>query len=155
MAEKKSLKYFMRSQEPEIVTVPGPKSIKDEDGNVIQLEIKVLTQEQIDNINDAYRRRSMATDKNDNPLIAFGEVVWKVEKDSARVTRHIIAEALQYPDLKSKELMDYYGCFDITEMPRKVFARSDEYQYVSRLVMQTLGLSAKADDKEELETAKN
>ena len=40
---KKDLKYFMRNTEPEIVTAPGPDSFKDEDGNVIQFEIKVLT----------------------------------------------------------------------------------------------------------------
>lgn len=39
---KKDLKYFMRSQEPEIVTAPGPESFKDEQGNVIQFEILSL-----------------------------------------------------------------------------------------------------------------
>ena len=60
---KKDLKYFMRSTEAEIVTAPGPKNFKDEEGNVIQFEIKKLTQEEITRINEAYRRRSMATDK--------------------------------------------------------------------------------------------
>ena len=70
----KDLKYFMRKHEPEIISVPGPETFKDEKGNVIQLEIKKLTQEEIDGINDAYRRRSMATDKKGNPLVANGEV---------------------------------------------------------------------------------
>jgi len=60
---KKDLKYFMRNTETEIVTAPGPSSFKDENGKVIQFEIKVLSQEQINKINDAYRRKSMATDK--------------------------------------------------------------------------------------------
>ena len=97
---KKDLKYFMRSTEAEIVTAPGPESFKDEDGNVIPFEIKVLTQAEINQINDNYRKRSMATDKKGNPLIAMGEVVWKTEKDSAKASRHMIVEALQYPDLK-------------------------------------------------------
>ena len=54
---KKDLKYFMRSTEAEIVTAPGPKNFKDEEGNVIQFEIKKLTQEEITRINEAYRRR--------------------------------------------------------------------------------------------------
>ena len=132
---KKDLKYFMRSTEAEIVTAPGPDSFKDEDGNVIQFEIKKLTQEEINKINDAYRKRSMATDKKGNPLIAMGEVVWKTEKDSARASRHMIVEALQYPNLKDEELMKHYGCVDVTEMPLKVFSRADEYQHVSRIVM--------------------
>ena len=105
MADKKNLKYFMRSMEPEIVTAPGLDSIRDENGEVIPLEIKVLSQEEINRINEAYRKRSMATDKKGNPLIAMGEVVWKTEKDSARASRHLIVEALQFPNLKDKELM--------------------------------------------------
>lgn len=156
MAEiKKDLKYFMRSTEPEVVTAPGPESFKDEEGKVIQFEIKVLTQEEINRINENYRKRSMATDKKGNPLIALGEVVWKTEKDSARASRHLIVEALQYPNLKDKELMDYYGCVDVTDMPLKVFPRADEYQHVSRIVMQALGLASAVNDDEEIEAAKN
>ena len=152
---KKDLKYFMRNTETEIVTAPGPSSFKDENGKVIQFEIKVLSQEQINKINDAYRRKSMATDKKGNPLIAMGEVVWKTEKDTEKSVRHMIVEALQYPNLKSKELMDYYGCVDITDMPLKVFSKSNEYQHVLRIVMQALGMASEVNDAEELEAAKN
>ena len=100
MAEtiKKDLKYFMRSTEAEVVTAPGPESFKDEEGNVIQFEIKVLTQEEINKINDAYRKHSMATDKKGNPLVYQGEVIWKTEKDNARASRHLVVEALQFPN---------------------------------------------------------
>jgi hypothetical protein len=152
---KKDLKYFMRSTEAEIVTAPGPDSFKDDDGNVVQFEIKKLTQEEITRINDAYRRHSMATDKKGNPLVANGEVIWKTERDSAKASRHMIVEALQYPDLKDPELMKYYGCVDVTDMPLKVFSKADEYQHVSRIVMQALGLAAGVSDDEELSDAKN
>ncbi len=145
----------MRSLEPEIVTAPGLDSIRDDEGNVIPLEIKVLTQEEINRINDNYRKRSMATDKKGNPLIAMGEVVWKIEKDNARASRHIIVEALVFPNLKDPELMKYYGCVDVTDMPLKVFPRSDEYQHVSQMVMQALGLASAVNDDKELEAAKN
>lgn len=152
---KKDLKYFMRSTEAEVVTAPGPESFKDEDGNVIQFEIKVLSQEEINRINDNYRRHSMATDKKGNPLVNGGEIVWKTERDSAKASRHMIVEALQYPDLKDPELMKYYGCVDVTDMPLKVFPKPDEYQRVSRIVMQALGLMSKVTDDEEVEAAKN
>lgn len=155
MAVKKDLKYFMRSRETEIVTAPGPDSIKDENGEVVEFEIKVLTQEEITKINNAYKKRNMATDKKGNPLIANGEVVWKTENDAARATRHLIVEALQYPNLKEKELMDYYGCVDITDMPLKVFPKTDEYQHVMRIVLQALGITAPVNDEEDLEAAKN
>ena len=153
--EKKNLKYFMRDRKEEIVTVPGPESFKDENGNVIDFEIKVLSHETINKINSAYRKRSMATDKKGNPLIAMGEVVWKVEKDNERASRHMIVEALQYPNLKDPELMKHYGCADMPEMPLKVFSRADEYQHVSRIVMQALGLMDVVDDEEEIDAAKN
>lgn len=156
MAEiKKDLKYFMRSKETEIVTAPGPDSLKDEKGEVIQFEIKVLTQEEITKINNAYKKRTMATDKKGNALIANGEVVWKTENDAARAARHMIVEALQYPNLKDKELMEYYGCVDITDMPLKVFPKTDEYQHVMRIVLQALGITAPVNDDEDLAAAKN
>lgn len=152
---KKDLKYFMRSTEQKIVTAPGPDSFKDEAGKVIDFEIRVLPQEELNRINENYRRRSMATDKKGNPLIANGEVVWKVEKDPGKASRHIIVEALQYPDLKDPDLMKHYGCVDFTDMPLKVFPTADEYQHVSRIVMQALGLESTFSDDEELDDAKN
>lgn len=152
---KKDLKYFMHDSQPEIVTAPGPESFKDDEGKVIQFEIKVLSQGEIQKINDNYRKRTMATDKKGNPLIANGEVVWKTERDSARASRHMIVEALQYPKLDDPELMKYYNCVDVTEMPLLVFPKSDDYQHVSRIVMQALGLMSGVDDGEELEAAKN
>lgn len=153
----KDLKYFMRQNDhPEIVKAPGPETIKDADGNPIELEIRVLTQEEIRRINDGYRRRSIATDKKGNPYINNGEIVWKTERDSDRAARHIIAEALVYPDLKDKALMDFYGCVDITEMPLKVFFRPDEYAHVSRVVFAALGIiDDTAQDDELVDDAKN
>ena len=142
---KKDLKYFMRSTE----------SFKDEDDKVIDFEIRVLSQEEINRINEGYRKRGMATDKKGNPLIANGEVVWKTEKDPAKASRHIIVEALQYPDLKDPDLMKHFGCVDFTDMPLKVFPSADEYQHVSRIVMQALGLASAISDEEELADAKN
>lgn len=160
MSTKKNLKYFMRSTEPEIVTAPGPASFKDEDGNVIMFEIKVLSQETITKINDNYRKRTMATDKKGNPLVFNGEVIWKTERDASRASRHMIVEALQYPDLKDPDLMAHYGCVDVTDMPMKVFSRADEFSHVSKIVMAALGLGSDIGtegdpDEKNLEDAKN
>ena len=151
----KNLKYFMRDTKDEIVIVPGPETIKDENGKVIDLEIKVLGQAEIQRINDNYRKRSIATDKKGNPL-AFGDsVLWKTEKDTARASRHLIVEALQYPNLKDKELMDYYHCVDVTDMPLLVFPRADEYAHVSKAVMAALGLMDNVSNEETVSEAKN
>lgn len=153
---KKDLKYFMRSTEPVIVTAPGPDTFKDEAGNTIMFEIKALTQAEIQRINNNYKKRTMATDKKGNPMIANGEVVWRTEMDSAKASRHLIVEALQYPNLKDEELMKYYGCVDITEMPLLVFPSSAEYNHVARIVMAALGLiDGQTTDDSEVEEAKN
>lgn len=151
----KDLKYFMRDNTDEIVTVQGPASFTDENGDILNLEIKVLGQAEINKINQLYRKRSIAVDNRGNPLAYNGEVLWKTEKDNERATRHIIAEALQYPNLKDKELMTYYNCVDITEMPLLVFSRSDEYLQVTRAVMTVQGLIDGDIDSEVVEEAKN
>lgn len=151
----KNLKFFMRPQQEEIVTFAAPESFKDDDGNVIEFEVKVLPQQEIDKINAIYRKRSIATDKKGNPLVNGGEVVWKTERDNARALRHIIVAALQYPKLDDKELMSYYKCVDVTDMPLHVFSHHSEYDYVVKRVMQALGMMEAPDDAQTLEEAKN
>ena len=158
---KKDLRYFMREHKDEIVTAPGPESFKDDDGKVIELEIRILDQATITKINNNYRKRSIALDRRGNPFISNGEVVFQTEKDSDRAARHIIAEALVYPDLKDQQLMEYYKCHDITEMPLLVFNKSDEYVHVLRAVFAALGLGDYSDEAAEeksesdVEAAKN
>lgn len=158
----KNLKYFMReeSKKETVFTVPAPARFVDEKGDVVQMEIKKLHNDTITKINEMYRTRTPLKDKKGNYIVQNGEVVFRVEKDNARSTRHIIAEALVYPDLKDPELMKFFDCVDITEMPLKVFPDSEEYSYVSRKVMEVLGLLEAEDggqkeaDKE-TEDAKN
>ncbi|MCM1227689.1 MAG: hypothetical protein NC320_09790 [Clostridium sp.] len=155
---KKDLKYFMQSDdEPEIISVEGIERFKDEEGNVIPLDIEVLSQEKIQKITDAYTERRIATDKRGNPIIASnGDVAYKVKKDSEKMMRRLIVEALKFPNLKAPEIMDFHKCVDITEMPLKVFRKAAEYQYVARMVMSVNGLGSFGIDEEELiEEAKN
>ena len=73
----KNLKYFMReaAEVERVVTVPAPESFKDENGKVIQLEVKVLSSERIRAINEAYHTHTVALDKKGNPYINGGNVV--------------------------------------------------------------------------------
>ena len=154
----KSLSYFMRdsAKAQEIVTVPGPDSIRDEEGHVVMLEIKVLGNKEIQEINDKYRTRKVALDGKGNPYISNGEVVFKTERDSVKASRHIIVEALQYPNLKDEGLMQFYGCVDITEMPLLVFPRADEYAHVQNQVMKALHIIDEPEsDEKEIKDAKN
>lgn len=152
----KDMRYFMRNNEPEIVTAPGPATFKDDEGNQIMFEIKVLTQEEIHKINENYRTHRIATDKKGNPLVQNGEVVFRTERESLKATQHILVEALQYPNLKDPELMQFYNCVDVTEMPMKVFSKADEYDQVLRTVFAALGIGGfEEDESETIDEAKN
>ena len=154
----KNLKYFMRdsAKVEQVVEVPGLPSIVDDDGNVVPFKIRKLHNDRINEINELYRSRVPLKDKKGNFIVQNGEVVFKTERDSARATRHIIVESLVEPDLKDAELMKFFGCVDITQMPLKVFPENDEYGYVSRKVLEVLGmLDPEEKEDVEIEDAKN
>ena len=153
----KSLRYFMREEakQEQIVSVPGPDTIKDENGNVVQLEIKKLGNDRIEQINKMYETKTLLKDKKGNFVVHNGVAVYKIDRDRNRAARHMIVEALVYPDLKDKKLMEFFGCADITEMPLKVFPDNKEYAHVSGQVLKVLNLADEEPDEKELEDAKN
>ncbi len=150
---EKNLSYFMREEKEEIVTVPAPESFVDNKGKRLELQVKTISRDRIRQINESYRRREVAVDKNGKPYTADGEVLFKTENDTSKALRHIIAEALVFPDLTSQELMDFYKCYDKTEMPLKVFSKPGEYSYVADVVLKAIGLIEKDDS--DLDEAKN
>lgn len=153
---EKSMSYFMResAKEPEIIEVPGVESIRDEEGNVVPFTVRIINQKEIADIYDKYRTRKMVTDKRGNPYTKGNEAVFETSTDSGRALRHVIVEALVYPNLRDKELMEYYNCYDITEMPLKVFPNPDEYQHVERAVLSALGIMDYGDE-DDVEAGKN
>ncbi|MDE7184071.1 MAG: hypothetical protein K2O40_06245 [Lachnospiraceae bacterium] len=158
MAER-TLAYFMReaAKKQEIVEVPGIESIKDENGQVVPFKIKMLTKKEIDDIYDKYRTRTMLCDKKGKPVFNRGQAVFDINTDSNRALRRIMVEALVYPDLHNKELMDFFDCYDFSEMPLKVFPNPKEYDKVANIVLSALGiLEEENDDSEsEVQEAKN
>lgn len=158
MAER-TLSYFMReaAKKQEIVEVPGIESIKDENGQVVPFKIKMLTKKEIDDIYDKYRKRTMLCDKKGKPIFNRGQAVFDINTDSNRALRRIIVEALVYPDLHNKELMEFFDCYDFSEMPLKVFPNPKEYDQVANIVLSALGiLEEENDDSEtEVQEAKN
>lgn len=158
MAER-TLAYFMRetAKKQEIVEVPGIESIKDENGKVVPFKIKMLTKKEIDDIYDKYRTRTMLCDKKGKPVFNRGQAVFDINTDSNRALRRIIVEALVYPDLHNKELMEFFDCYDFSEMPLKVFPNPKEYDQVANIVLSALGiLEEENDDSDtEVQEAKN
>jgi len=157
---KRRLNAFMResAKVEEIVKVPGPPGMLDEDGKPIMLEIKVLSSEKINNINDKYTSRTMAVDTKGMPYIQGGEVAFKSEYDGEGANGHMLAEALIYPDLKDPDLMKFFDCHDISKMARKVFPKPDEWLHVNNAVKTALGVNRAPDNgntQEQIDEAKN
>ena len=145
------------AKKQEIVEVPGIESIKDENGHVVPFKIKMLTKKEIDDIYDKYRTRTMLCDKKGKPIFNRGQAVFDINTDSNRALRRIIVEALVYPDLHNKELMEFFDCYDFSEMPLKVFPNPKEYDQVANIVLSALGiLEEENDDSDtEVQEAKN
>ena len=158
MAER-TLSYFMRetAKKQEIVEVPGIESIKDENGQVVPFKIKMLTKKEIDDIYDKYRTRTMLCDKKGKPVFNRGQAVFDINTDSNRALRRIMVEALVYPDLHNKELMEFFDCYDFSEMPLKVFPNPKEYDQVANIVLSALGIleEENEDSESEVQEAKN
>ena len=155
----KDLQYFMRAsaKEHEIIEVPGLDTIKDKDGNVIPFKIKVLHQDEITSIYDKYKTKKVLYDKKGKPVVNNGKAVYSEETDGQKALNRIIVESLVYPDLKDKELMEFFNCHSYDDMPTKVFPTGKEYLAVQNMVMDALGMAGDddEDDISEIEEAKN
>ena len=153
----KSLKFFMKEEKEEIITAPAPEGFVDEEGNLLELEIKIIPNARVQEIFQNYTKRSVARNNKGVPYVAANnEALYTVDRDNARAVRHIIVESLVYPNLRDPELMKFYKCNDITEMPNKVFPKTAQYAHVSKMIMDALGLGDNVADEEGLiDDAKN
>lgn len=154
----KTLSYFMREElkKEEIFDIKGPDTIKDENGETVIFKIKRLSAQRITEIYDAYKTQTIAMDKRTKkPYVVDGKVVIEEKKDYGKAMRRIVVESLVYPDCRNKELMDFYECVDVTDMPLKMFT-SGEYQEVVEKVNKVLGIGTSDEEEDgDLEAAKN
>ena len=155
MDAKSKLSYFLKKREDQVKEFEAPESFKDEKGNPIMIKVRVLSQEEMDKIYENYSTKHIAREgKKKTPLVQNGMIVEKQVKDYGRAMRHLIAEAIIEPNFKSQECMEYFECYEISEIIYKVFPTPDEYNYVVNSVLEILGLSGDADD-DEVKSAKN
>lgn len=149
--EVSKFKAFMKPElkEEEILEYPGVDTFKDENGKPIPFKIKCLGRERINEIRKMYRKRKIAKEKNGRPVINGNIVVYEEEYDNEKSTNHIIVDAIVYPDLKNKELMDYYGVVDVTDMPSKLFHKTADFEYINKCIAEACGLSSEESEEEE------
>ena len=153
---KKDISYFLRDNStPKIVEIEAPSTITDAEGKPVMMQVKVLSQEQIDKIFDMYTTKRTERDKRKNPLVVNGEVAMRKDRDSNKAMRHLVAEALVFPDLHSQEVMDFYKCYELPDLVYKMFPSPDEFQYVTNAVLEVLGIIDDTEEDDDVEAAKN
>lgn len=152
---KKSLKYFMREQKDEIITAKAPDSFKDENGNIPDIQIKVLSAERFEEIRKNCTTRKMVYDKK-RPLLNGNEAVYETITDNDAVIKNVLVEALVDPDLKDPELLAFYGVHAAVDVVRKVFRTAGEYTQIIDVVYKALGFFRDEDNEtNDVEEAKN
>lgn len=154
MADK-SLAYFMREElkEEKIISMEGPETIKDEKGEPVVFQIKKLSQDRIDQIYAMYKREEVAMDpKTNKPFDRDGHVLTKVENNYDKAFRHLIVESLVYPNLKDKQLLDFYGCIDAADLFSKMFTLQERNK-ITDMVNIVIGVKEE-EENEDFEEAK-
>ena len=113
-----SIKSFMRNKakEEEVVNVLAPEGFVDENGERAILRVKRLSTNHINKTYEQYNYFTIARDENKQPIIRNNRVVKDFVQDTEGNINRLIVDALVFPDLHDKELMEFYGCVDVIEV---------------------------------------
>jgi len=144
------LKFFMREDllQDQVVEVPGIDTFKDpETGEAIPLKIRALGTEEINDIRKAYTKNRIVIDEKGKRVFdRGGKPVLESETDNVRATNRMIVDALVFPNLHDPDLMKFYKCVDVVDMPFKVFKKPKDYNYVSNAVTKLAGVDNSEDE---------
>lgn len=155
MANVTSISAFMRPElkEETIIEIPGIKTFIDEKGNPIPFKIRAITTADLTRIRKACHKRRPAKDAKGKLIFQNGQLQYDDQYDGNEMSDQMIVQALIYPDLHNKELLDYYGVQDSVDLVHKLFSKLDDYTYMIEQIQQASGISSDGD--EIIEDAKN
>lgn len=157
-----NLKFFMVEslKKDEVVEVPGISTFKDEKGNPVPFQILKLGTSKLNDIRKGFTIKKLVKDgKGKQVYSKGGDPLFQVDYDGAKATNKIIVESLNFPNLADKDLMAFYECVDVLEMPMKLFKDPNDFKYISQQVMIVNGMTDEDDEdgreEELLEEIKN
>lgn len=114
MADEKarSLKAFMREEllQREPVKYVASKRMKDDDGKPIEWELRVLTNDEVEEI----------VDRNTKRVPVKGTRDFKKETDTEAVFLDVAVAAVTYPNLNDSELQEFYGAAGAEHLLKKL-----------------------------------
>lgn len=123
----------------DILTFKGVDTFKDDNGNPTPLKFKPISKAEAEELRKKFTIKTPAVNKNGNYIITDGRIVNDIEVDYVKYTDALIVETMVYPNLKDKELLDYYGVYAGTELLHILFKGKD-YDYVDRCAAQAADL---------------
>ena len=155
MANVSSIQAFMRPElkEDTIIEIPGIKTFSDDKGNPIPFKIRAITTADLTRIRKACHKRRPAKDAKGKLIFQNGQLQYDDQYDGNEMSDQMIVQALIFPDLHSKELLEFYGVDDSIELVHKLFSKLDDYTYLIEQIQQASGISSDGD--EIIEEAKN
>lgn len=135
------LNAFFKKNKKERTTVKyaASKDFIDEEGNVIEWEIRPLKSKEADRIREEC-----------TSIEAKGK---KVAVDNGKFNRMVAAACTIYPDLKNAELQESYGVLGADNLIQELLDNDGEYQQYCKKVLEISGYEV--NDGELVEEAKN
>lgn len=126
-------------KERENIKFAASSAFKDENGELIQWEIRPLKSREADLI------RTECTNIN-----AKGK---KIDVDNSKFNRMIAAKCTVFPNLDDKELQDSYGVMGAEQLIQELLDNDGEYQNYCQKILEISGYSK--TDEQLREEAKN
>ncbi len=123
----------------DVLTFKGVDTFKDDNGNPISLKFKQISRAEAEELRQKFTTKTPAVNAKGNYIITDGRIVNDIEVDYAKYTDALIVETMVYPNLKDKELLDYYGVYAGTELLHILFKGKD-YDYVDKCAAQASDL---------------
>ncbi len=123
----------------ENIKVAASESFKDENGNVVEWEIRALKTKEADAI------RSEVTTINQKGK--------KVDVDNGKFNRLVASKCTVFPNLNDKELQDSYGVMSADQLIVEMLDNDGEYSAYCQKILEISGYNK--TDSQLVEEAKN
>lgn len=135
------LKAFLKQNkmERQTIKVAASENFKDENGDILQWELRPLKTKEADYIR--------------NECTAINQKGKKIEVDNAKFNRMIASKCTVFPNLNDKELQDSYGVMSAEELIVEMLDNDGEYQAYCQKILNISGYNK--SDSELVEEAKN
>jgi hypothetical protein len=123
----------------ENIKIAASESFKDENGNIVEWEIRPLKTKEADYIR--------------NECTSINQKGKKVDVDNAKFNRMIAAKCTVFPNLNDKELQDSYGVMSGEQLIIEMLDNDGEYQAYCQKILEISGYNK--TDSQLVEEAKN